>query len=151
MSPPPFAASGLSRCGLNCDTCVNRAECDCPGCLELAEGDWAGDCDIKKCCEEKQLEHCGLCPEFPCPLLRNTSFDPDEGDDGERLITLKRWSEEKPDAVRKSRSLVIGGFSIGAAAGAIMGGLTGSFGAVMFACVLAGTAVGVLIDISRKK
>ncbi len=146
-----MTGSICSRCGLDCENCVNREECDCPGCLELAEGDWAGDCDIKKCCEEKQYEHCGLCPEFPCPLLRNTSFDEEEGDDGERLITLKRWSEEKPDAVRKSRSLIIGGFSIGTAVGAIFGALTGSFGAMTFACVLAGTAVGVLIDISKKK
>lgn len=140
-----------SRCGLDCGTCVNREKCGCVGCLDLAEGDWAGDCDIKKCCEDKLLEHCGLCPAFPCDLLRNTAFDPEEGDDGERLVTLKRWSEEEPTAKRKAISRPLCGFAVGITAGAVLGAFTGSFGAIVFACALVGTAIGLFIDLSAKK
>lgn len=140
-----------SRCGLLCNECENREKCDCPGCLELEEGNWAGDCDIKKCCEDKLLEHCGLCPAFPCDLLRNTAFDPEEGDDGERLVTLKRWAEEKPIAKRKAISRPLLGLAAGVTAGAVLGAFTGSFGAMVFACALVGTAVGLVIDISDKQ
>ncbi|MCM1024212.1 MAG: DUF3795 domain-containing protein [Prevotella sp.] len=140
----------VSRCGLDCESCVNREECDCPGCPELEEGNWAGDCEIKKCCENKLLEHCGLCPAFPCDLLRNTAFDPDEGDDGERLITLKRWAEEEPSARRKAVSRPLCGLAVGIAAGAVLGAFTGGFGAMVFACALVGTAIGLAIDISSK-
>lgn len=140
-----------SRCGLDCDTCVNREECGCAGCLELEEGNWAGDCDIKKCCEDKLLEHCGLCPAFPCDLLRNTAFDPEDGDDGERLVTLKRWSEEEPAARRKAISRPLLGLAVGVTAGAALGAFTSGFGAMVFACALVGTAVGLFVDISGKK
>lgn len=140
-----------SRCGLLCNECENREKCDCPGCLELEEGNWAGDCDIKKCCEDKLLEHCGLCPAFPCDLLRNTAFDPEEGDDGERLVTLKRWAEEKPIAKRKAISRPLLGLAAGVTAGAVLGAFTGSFGAMVFACALVGTAIGLFIDLSAKK
>ncbi len=141
----------LSRCGLDCDTCENREKCDCPGCLELEEGNWAGDCEIKKCCEDKLLEHCGFCPDFPCDLLRNTAFDPEDGDDGERLITLKRWSEEEPTAKRRAISRPLCGLAVGVTAGAVFGAFTGGFGAMVFACALVGTAVGLFIDLSAKK
>lgn len=140
-----------SRCGLLCNECENREKCDCPGCLELEEGNWAGDCDIKKCCEDKLLEHCGLCPAFPCDLLRNTAFDPEEGDDGERLVTLKRWAEEEPIVKRKAISRPLLGLAAGVTAGAVLGAFTGSFGAMVFACALVGTAVGLVIDISDKQ
>ena len=139
-----------SRCGLLCSECENRELCDCPGCLELEEGNWAGDCDIKHCCENRRLEHCGLCPKFPCTMLRNTAFDPDEGDDGERLVTLKRWAEEKDRPIERSRLCIIIGAASGIAAGAILGALSGSFVAVMFACILTGTAIGVIIDIHKQ-
>lgn len=138
-----------SRCGLLCDECENREKCDCPGCLELEEGNWAGDCDIKKCCEEKQLDHCGLCPDFPCDLLRNTAFDPDEGDDGERLITLRRWANEAAEPKEKERTRVIIGFLSGAVLGAILGAVSGSFWALVFACTLVGSAIGVMINIIK--
>lgn len=138
-----------SRCGLLCNECENREKCDCPTCPELEEGNWAGDCDIKKCCEEKQLEHCGLCPDFPCDLLRNTAFDPDEGDDGERLITLRRWADEAAEPKEKERNRIIIGFLSGAVLGAILGAVSGSFWALVFACTLVGSAIGVMINIIK--
>lgn len=138
-----------SRCGLDCNACENREKCDCPGCLELEEGNWAGNCDIKKCCEEKQLEHCGLCSDFPCDLLRNTAFDPDEGDDGERLITLRRWADETGESKEKERNRIIIGFLSGAVLGAVLGAASGSFLALVFACTLVGSAIGVMINIIK--
>lgn len=139
-----------SRCGKNCLQCEMKIEELCAGCFELEEGNWAGNCEIKACCEGKELEHCGLCHTFPCDLLRNTAFDEDEGDDGERLVTLKRWAEKNDVQKEKSGSYILGGLAVGAVAGAIFGALSGSFAAVMFACVLVGTAVGVMIDITKK-
>ena len=139
-----------SRCGKDCSQCEMKIEELCAGCFELEEGNWAGDCEIKTCCEGKELEHCGLCPTFPCDLLRNTAFDEEEGDDGERLVTLKRWAEEKNLQKENSRSYILGGIATGVVAGAIFGALSGSFAAVMFACVLVGAAVGVMIDITKK-
>lgn len=138
-----------SRCGLDCAACENREKCDCPGCLELEEGNWAGDCEVKKCCEEKLFEHCGLCPDFPCELLRNTAFDPDEGDDGERLVALKRQTEESTDKKERIRSRVLTGLCCGTAAGAVLGAISGSFAAVMSACMLVGTAIGVMVNIMK--
>ena len=139
-----------SRCGRDCSQCEMKIDKLCAGCFELEEGNWAGDCEIKACCEGKELEHCGLCPTFPCDLLRNTAFDEEEGDDGERLVTLKRWADEGTDKKEKTRSYILIGFSGGVISGAILGALSGSFAAVMFACVLVGTAVGVMIDITKK-
>lgn len=138
-----------SRCGLDCETCVNREECGCPGCFELEEGNWAGDCGVKKCCEDKLLEHCGLCPDFPCDLLRNTAFDLDEGDGGERLVTLKRWAEEKDTPKERARFYIAAGSSAGVVFGAVFGAMSGSFAAVMFASVLVGTAIGVMVNIMK--
>lgn len=140
-----------SRCGKNCSQCEMKTEELCAGCFELEEGNWAGNCEIKACCEGKILEHCGLCPTFPCDLLRNTAFDEEEGDDGERLVTLKRWAEKNDAQKEKSRSYLLGGIAAGVVSGAVLGALSGSFAVVMFACVLVGTAVGVMIDITKKK
>lgn len=140
-----------SRCGKLCSECENREECACEGCLSLVEGDWAGNCEIKKCCEDKYLEHCGLCTEFPCPLLRNTAFDPDEGDDGERLVTLKHWSENKLYRNNDSKNRIIAGIAVGFTIGAILGAISDSFAAFTFACTLVGAAVSVMIDITKKK
>ncbi len=139
-----------SRCGKDCTRCEMKIEDLCAGCFELEEGNWAGDCEIKICCEGKELEHCGNCPTFPCDMLRNTAFDPDEGDDGERLVNLKRWAEEKSVQKNFSLNCVLTGLATGVIAGAILGALSGSLAAVMFACVLVGTAVGVMIDIAKK-
>ena len=138
-----------SRCGLLCNECENREKCDCPGCLELEEGNWAGDCVVKTCCEERMFEHCGQCSKFPCDLLRNTAFDSDEGDNGERLITLKRWAEESPAQKSENRNRIFIGLSAGTVVGAVMGAVSSSFAAMIFACALVGAAIGVMINIMK--
>ncbi len=138
-----------SRCGLDCGSCPNREEFSCSGCTELEEGNWAGNCEIKKCCEEKQLSHCGLCPEFPCDILRNTAFDPDEGDDGERLVTLKHWAEEVPSERDTRVERILIGVLAGAVVGAALGAFSGSFVPVMTACILTGAAIGIILNIFK--
>ena len=60
-------------CGLYCGTCEAFEEEEartCRGCayqLGLAVGD---ECRVFQCCVvERGLEHCGLCPDFPCQLF----------------------------------------------------------------------------------
>ncbi len=64
-----------SVCGFYCGSCV-YLNGPCAGCLPL-EGKpfWAGEmpeatCLIYDCCRnEKEFEHCGLCPELPCSVF----------------------------------------------------------------------------------
>ncbi len=139
----------LSRCGIDCEKCINRRECDCPGCTELEEGNWAGNCEIKKCCEQKFLPHCGKCPAFPCDMLRNTAFDPEEGDDGERLIDLKHITEEEPSHLETVATRVVVGFLVGAVLGAVLGAFSGNVLPITVAGVLAGTAIGIMVNIFK--
>lgn len=44
----------------------------CPGCrLE----NQCGDCKIRDCAISKNLEHCGVCTDFPCELIQNFNDD----------------------------------------------------------------------------
>lgn len=65
-------ANLASVCGFYCGSCIYLGN-PCAGCVPL-EGKpfWAGEmpdgtCPIYDCCRnEKDLEHCGLCPQLPC-------------------------------------------------------------------------------------
>jgi len=52
-----------------------------------------GKCDVAKCCSERRLPHCGLCPDLPCPDLQRAFDHPEHGDYGERLANLKNWAK----------------------------------------------------------
>lgn len=55
---------------------------------------WGGECTVKSCCEEKQLNHCGKCVDFPCDMLSNMGKD--QGfDPSIRLKQCKIWADEK--------------------------------------------------------
>jgi hypothetical protein len=65
-----------SVCGIYCGGCEYLGEM-CKGCgAEKGEIFWTKSdeipldvCPLWKCCvDEKQLEHCGLCSEFPCKI-----------------------------------------------------------------------------------
>ena len=43
---------------------------------------------------EKAHEHCGQCPDFPCRLLRQFAYDPQQGDDGLRIEQCRKWNGE---------------------------------------------------------
>jgi len=49
---------------------------------------------VKGCCENRGHEHCGQCPEFPCNLLNEFAYDKEQGDDGKRIETCRRWYVE---------------------------------------------------------
>lgn len=48
---------------------------------------------MKVCCEGKELNHCGECPDFPCTML--AEMGKDQGYDPEpRLTQCRKWAEE---------------------------------------------------------
>ena len=64
----------LTVCGRYCGNCIwyfDKKESTCPGC-SVHEGHPAwGECEIYSCVNKHQIDHCGLCDEFPCDLLVN--------------------------------------------------------------------------------
>ncbi len=65
-------------CGLICDPCPfykGEKEVKCQGCLENKGDIFWGECKTAKCANEKDVEHCGLCSEFPCEILID-QYDP---------------------------------------------------------------------------
>ena len=40
------------------------------------------------------VEHCGLCPLFPCTLLKMFSYDKEHGDRGKRIKILQNLKEK---------------------------------------------------------
>jgi len=58
-------------CGVYCGKCPNYPD-KCRGCLPQDHM----DCYFVKCCLGKDIEHCGLCEEFPCKKLND--FVPDD-------------------------------------------------------------------------
>ena len=82
-----------SRCGILCGGCEYRESMGCGGCVHI-EKPFHGACPVKDCCEGKGLVHCGQCPEFPCEQLRAYAYDPEQGDNGQRLVQCQMWREE---------------------------------------------------------
>lgn len=71
-----------SRCGLLCSSlnCNENFGCECSGCTDIDRSFW-GNCEIKECCENKGLAHCGECDIIPCNRLYAYSYlDPEHGD-----------------------------------------------------------------------
>jgi len=88
-----------SRCGLLCSACEYREQPGCQGCTKINKPFWGDACQVKSCCEQKQLSHCGECPEFSCELLKQFAYDPKQGDDGKRIEQCKQWKEEMSNGV----------------------------------------------------
>lgn len=81
-----------SRCGIVCNECIYKLRKECDGCVRIENPFW-GVCDVKNCCERKNLEHCGLCADFPCEDLKKMSYDDSgEGDNGKRIEQCKKWA-----------------------------------------------------------
>lgn len=88
-----------SRCGVLCDECKYKDSVNCKGCVHISKPFWGESCPLKSCCEEKSLEHCGLCDEFPCKVLEQFAYDKDQGDDGKRIIQCKQWAKEESNGI----------------------------------------------------
>ena len=65
-------------CGLICDECPwynGEKDVKCPGCLiEKGKPFW-GECEVFQCTTMNNVEHCGLCNNFPCETIIS-QFDP---------------------------------------------------------------------------
>ena len=82
-----------SRCGVLCNTCDRKAQVNCKGCINMSAPFWGGECKVKSCCEEKALNHCGECHDFPCDMLANMGkeqgFDPTV-----KIEQCRKWLNE---------------------------------------------------------
>ena len=101
-------------CGLYCGTC-EYFENQCQGCgHQKGKPFWTVQmkvevCPLYDCCiNKKQLEHCGLCDEFPCESfteLRDPTLSEEAAKEDLRMrqnelmkrkeIGTERWLEEK--------------------------------------------------------
>jgi hypothetical protein len=82
----------LNPCGASCDRCPSYLGTDelgrtCPGCLEANGNPWWGVCNVFRCSKNKDLQHCGLCDQFPCDRLI-AHYDPDNPQ-GQRNAVLR--------------------------------------------------------------
>jgi len=83
-----------SRCGIECSKCPYQESHGCVGCLKIEKPFW-GDCPIKSCCESKGQQNCGQCSSFPCQKLKDFAYDKEQGDNGLRIETCKKWCENR--------------------------------------------------------
>jgi len=77
-------------CGTYCKECSFKEEYDCKGCEEMLGKVFWGECDIYKCSNEKNLEHCGNCADFPCEMLSNMIKN---GHNPNRMKNLLTWRD----------------------------------------------------------
>ena len=133
----------LAVCGADCTDCPFGEDTDCTGCGGLCE-----DCDIVRCCAVKGIKHCGVCEYFPCERLREAAFDPESGDNGERLVRLKELGEAEKS--RKAPRILLAGVSGGVALGAAVGGFSGAFAPWLLAGAVVGAGLGAISVVASK-
>lgn len=79
-----------SRCGVLCDECDKKSAGICKGCPQMEKPFWGGVCEVKVCCENQKLNHCGECEKFACETLANMGaelgYDPKP-----RLSKCREW------------------------------------------------------------
>jgi hypothetical protein len=63
-------------CGMCCGECVHYKK-KCGGCANMGKPHW-GECRVNTCVRERNVEHCGLCQEFPCDIYLS-QYDPAQG------------------------------------------------------------------------
>lgn len=84
-----------SRCGVCCVECERKEKVGCRGCIRMERPFWGGVCGVKKCCEDRKLNHCGECGDFPCQMLSemgvSEGFDP-----APKIEQCRRWALECP-------------------------------------------------------
>jgi len=80
-----------SRCGVECTKCEKYGN-SCNGCTMIDKPAW-GECKVKTCCEDRKLNHCGECDEFPCKMLQTKGlafgFDPLPN-----IERCRKWAKE---------------------------------------------------------
>ena len=85
----------MGMCGLDCQECGWRETHNCGGCKETQGNPFHGSCRLAACVKSKQLEDCSYCPELPCALLSEFSYDKEHGDAGKRIAVLESTRESR--------------------------------------------------------
>lgn len=140
-----------SYCGKDCGSCAEKNEYGCVGCRDSEDGYWGSRCEIKQCCEEKKLEHCGLCADFPCELLREFCYDKETGDDGDRLLNCKKWADDDKTAKENRVRRFANGVTLGILGGVVAGEIQGNPAAWIFCGAAVGFGISLMLEISKKK
>lgn len=87
-----------SYCGILCTACEYRDSCNCGTCVATKGKPFHQKedetCPVAACAIGRNLRFCGECWEFPCELLKQFSFDKEQGDDGKRIEQCKKWKTE---------------------------------------------------------
>ena len=83
-----------SRCGLHCTNCEWKESHGCGGCIETNGKPFHGECRVAACCQNKGFVHCGECPDIPCELLIQFSYDEEQGDNGARIEQCIMWNRK---------------------------------------------------------
>ncbi len=71
----------FSPCGIVCDDCdwfKGEKEPECKGCTEVEGKPFWGECETYSCAQDKKVDHCGECGDFPCNEFMGR-YDPEEG------------------------------------------------------------------------
>jgi hypothetical protein len=71
----------FSGCGTICNDCEyykGEKSPQCTGCNQVKGKPFWGECKLYACIIKHEVEHCGLCDEFPCDLFIN-QYDPSHG------------------------------------------------------------------------
>lgn len=145
----------LAKCGMDCTECRFAAENDCPGCpycRPVSEREKLFDdeeCEVGKCAEGKGFESCGQCPEFPCELLKEVSFDVETGDGGNRLLRLKELRDKSFRIKRLRIAAPVTGGCLGLLFGIIIGCITGEITTMPIAGTAAGVGLGFIAAVSK--
>jgi hypothetical protein len=108
----------IAYCGLYCGSCSFKVAFDtndkdhilkmpsqydhlknnpiefCPGCRQDNQ---CGDCDIRDCARNREIDYCSLCSDFPCDKLERFNADgkPHHAESISNLNLLKEVGESK--------------------------------------------------------
>lgn len=97
----------LGYCGLHCGNCLYSQNTEkgtgtamgdgtityCEGCNSTKSTPWCTDCDIKKCCREKEIRYCLQCSDYPCDKITDFINDTDYSYHKEVPSAMKRLDE----------------------------------------------------------
>jgi hypothetical protein len=61
-----------SYCGIYCGACSTPG---CKGCKIIDENHWSPNCKFIKCAQDKGIEACPLCSEYPCDDIMEFEHD----------------------------------------------------------------------------
>lgn len=82
----------IGYCGVDCAVCPDFTGGVCPGCRKSTwpEGD---ACPPIPCCQEKGIDLCGRCPQFPCAMMAEFYEESDGHREAYRRMCLLRQEE----------------------------------------------------------